>query len=74
MLSFPIPLGVLFAAHPELLAPVLRIVHRVMSGFLIKQAGLKRTEAATGAVPLIQRFRSAAHLNKHAYYPRCASD
>jgi len=45
VLSFPIPLRLLFAAHPELLVPVLQIVHRVTSGFLIKQAGLKRIQA-----------------------------
>ena len=67
VLSFPIPLRVLFAAHPELLTPVLQILHRVLSGFLIKQAGLKRTEAATGAVTLIQRFGSAANLNIHLH-------
>ncbi|MGH8534315.1 MAG: hypothetical protein ACREV1_16770 [Gammaproteobacteria bacterium] len=66
VISFPIPLRLLFAAHPELLAPVLQIVHRVISGFLIEQAGLKRTQADTGAVMLIQRFGSAANLNKHA--------
>jgi len=60
--SFPIPLRVLFAAHPHLLAPVLQIVHRVISTFLIQQAGLKRTEAQSGAVTLIQRFGSA-HLH-----------
>jgi energy-coupling factor transporter ATP-binding protein EcfA2 len=59
VLSFPIPLRVLFAAHPELLTPALRIAHRVIATFLIKQAGLKRAEAATGAVTLIQRFGSA---------------
>jgi len=67
VISFPIPLRVLFAAHPELLAPVLRIVHRVISGFLIKQAGFKHTEAMTGAVTLIQRFGSAANLNIHLH-------
>jgi hypothetical protein len=45
VLSFPIPLRLLFAAHPEFLTPVLQILHRVISIFLIKQAGLKRTEA-----------------------------
>ena len=30
VLSFPIPLRLRFATHPELLAPVLRIVHRVI--------------------------------------------
>ena len=39
--SFPIPLRVLFAAHPQLLASVLQIVHRVISTFLIQQTGLK---------------------------------
>ena len=67
VLSFPIPLRFLFAAHPELLAPVLQIVHRVISGFLITQAGLKRTQADTGAVTLIQRFGSAANLNIHLH-------
>ena len=67
VLSFPIPLRVLFASHPHLLAPVLQIVHRVIATFLIQQAGLKRTEAATGAVTLIQRFGSAANLNIHLH-------
>jgi hypothetical protein len=67
VLSFPIPLRVLFASHPELLTPVLQIVHRVISGFLIKQAGLKQNQAKTGAVTLIQRFGSAAHLNIHLH-------
>jgi hypothetical protein len=65
VVSFPIPLRVLFAAHPELLSPVLRIVHRVITGFLLKQqAGLKRSAADTGRVTLIQRFGSAANLMK----------
>jgi len=63
VLSFPIPLRILFAAHPELLTSVLRIIHRVIAGFLLKQAGLKRATASTGAVTLIQRFGSAANLN-----------
>ena len=67
VLSFPIPLRILFAAHPELLAPVLRIIHRVIARFLLKQAGLKRCAADTGAVTLIQRFGSAANLNIHLH-------
>ncbi|MGH8469105.1 MAG: transposase zinc-binding domain-containing protein [Gammaproteobacteria bacterium] len=82
VLSFPIPLRLLLAAHPELLAPVLqrarhrdgaclarrgRILHRVIATFLIKQAGLKRAEAQSGAVTLIQRFGSAANLNIHLH-------
>ena len=67
VLSFPIPLRVLFAAHPHLLTAVLQIIHRVIARFLIKQAGRKRSEAHTGAVTLIQRFGSAANLNIHLH-------
>jgi hypothetical protein len=67
VLSFPIPLRILFAAHPELLTPVLRTIHRVIARFLLKQAGLKRATADTGAVTLIQRFGSAANLNIHLH-------
>jgi Putative transposase len=67
VLSFPIPLRILFAAHAQLLTPVLRIIHRVIATFLIKQAGLKRDDARTGAVTLIQRFGSAANLNIHLH-------
>ena len=55
------------AAHPELLTLVLRIIHRVIASFLLKQAGLKRASADTGAVTLIQRFGSAANLNIHLH-------
>ena len=39
VLSFPIGLRILFAARPELRTPALRIVHRVIAGFLLRQAG-----------------------------------
>ena len=68
VLSFPIGLRILFVVHPaELLTPVLRIVYRVIARFLIKQAGLKRSAADTGALTLIQRFGSAANLNIHLH-------
>jgi len=67
VLSFPIPLRILLAAHPDLLSPLLQCIHRVIATFLIKQAGLKRSEADTGAVTLIQRFGSAANLNIHLH-------
>lgn len=67
VLSLPIPLRYLLAAHPRLLTPVLQVIHRAIATFLIKQAGLKRSEAQTGATPLIQRFGSAANLNIHRY-------
>jgi hypothetical protein len=50
VLAFPIALRILFAAHPQLLTPVLRIIHRVIARLLIKQAGAKGSEAHTGAV------------------------
>jgi hypothetical protein len=55
------------AAHPHLLTPVLQVIHRAILTFLIKQAGLKRIEAQTGAITLIQRFGSAANLNIHLH-------
>ena len=67
VLSFPIPLRFLLAAHPQLLSPLLRVINRAISTFLTKQAGLKCTEAQTGAVTLIQRFGSAANLNIHLH-------
>lgn len=67
VLSLPIGLRILFAARLELLTPVLRFIHRVIAGFLLKQAGLKRATADTGAVTLIQRFGSAANLNIHLH-------
>jgi len=59
VLSLPIPLRHLLAAHPHLLTSILQVIHRAISTFLIKQAGLKRIELQTGAITLIQRFGSA---------------
>jgi len=67
VLSFPIPLRSLFAVHPELLAPILQIIHRAIATFLFTQTGQKRDQATTGAVTLIQRFGSAANLNIHLH-------
>ena len=67
VLSLPIPLRLLLAAKPQLLTPVLQVVHRVLTRFLLAQAGLKANEADSGAVTLIQRFRSAANLNIHLH-------
>lgn len=65
VLSLPIPLRYLLASHPELLSPVLDVVHRAISGWLIKKAGIKRTEAQAGGVTFVQRFGSALNLNIH---------
>ena len=67
VLSLPIPLRVLLAAQPELVTPVLQVVHRVITRHLLGQAGLKAEEADSGAVTLIQRFGSAANLNIHLH-------
>ena len=39
----------------------------VIASFLLAQTGLKRDEADSGAVTLIQRFGSAANLNIHLH-------
>ena len=65
VLSLPIPLRLLLAAQPQLVTPVLQVVHRVLSRHLLEQAGLKADQAASGAVTLLQRFGSAANLNIH---------
>jgi Transposase zinc-binding domain/Putative transposase len=67
VLSLPIPLRILFATQPQLLTPLLRLIHRLIARFLIQQAGLKGGDAHTGAVTLIQRFGSAANLNIHLH-------
>jgi Transposase zinc-binding domain len=56
VLSLPIPLRLLLAAQPQLLAPLLQAIHRVIAGFLVKRAGFKLSRADTGAVTLIQRL------------------
>jgi hypothetical protein len=67
VLSFPIPLRILFAAPPR--TAHAGAAHRPPRhrGYLLKQAGLKRATADTGAVTLVQRFGSAAHLNTHLH-------
>ena len=54
VLSLPIPLRLLLAAQPKLVTPVLQVVHRVITRYLLGQAGLKAAEADSGAVTLIQ--------------------
>ena len=53
VLSLTIPLRILFAAQPQLLAPLLQVIHRVIAGFLVKRAGSKLSRANAGAVTLI---------------------
>ena len=63
----PIQLRLLLAAQPKLVTPVLQVVHRVITRFLLDQAGLRAEQAEGGAVTLIQRFGSAANLNIHLH-------
>jgi len=65
VISFPVPLRYLFAAHPQAMGKVLGIVYRAISTHLIHKAGFSLKEGATGAVTLIQRFGSALNLNIH---------
>jgi hypothetical protein len=67
VLSLPIPLRVLLAAQPDLVAPVLQVVQRVVTRHLLDRAGLKADAGHGGAVTLIQRFGSAANLNIHLH-------
>lgn len=67
VVSFPIPLRVLLASRPELITPVLAVIQRVITSFLINQSGLPRKAVHSGAVTLIQRFGSAANLNIHLH-------
>ena len=55
MLSLPIALCLLLAAQPKLVTREPQVVHRVITRFLLGQAGLKADEADSGAVTLIQR-------------------
>ena len=67
VLSFPIPLRLLFAQRPEVLSAVLAVVARALSGDVIRRAGKRRREAETGVVTFIQRFGSALNLNIHLH-------
>jgi len=65
VLSLPFALRYLLATRPDTITQVLGIVYRAISGHLIRQTGLTRASAATGAVTLIQRFGSALNINVH---------
>ena len=66
VLSLPIPLRLLFAAQPQLLAPLLQAIHRVIAGFLVKRAGFKlsRSRHRRG------HAHSALRLGGQFEYPR----
>ena len=67
----PIPRRLSLAAQPKLVKPVLQVVHRAITRFLLAQAALKAEQADSGAVALIQpnlwMKGSAANLNIHLH-------
>ena len=68
VLSLPMALRFLLAAHPDLLGPVLAVLHRVLSTYVRKKVAVKGVETKTtktGAVSLIQRFGGSLNLNIH---------
>ena len=66
VLSFPFPLRLLFAKDPKLMGTILNLVHRSISTYLTKKAGLKKKYGATtGSVTFIQCFRGSLNLNIH---------
>ena len=67
VLSFPIPLRLLFAHRPDLVSAVLAVVTRALSSEVIRRAGYRRSEAQSGVVTFIQRFGSALNLNIHLH-------
>ena len=58
------------AIHPELLAPVSQIMHRAIATFLNKQVGIKRSEAATGAIKSLTKkslFSTSQCFHGHVF-------
>ena len=73
VMRLPNPLRLLLAAQPKRVTPALQVVHRVITRHLLGQAGCRvdeadaADEADSGAVTLMQRFRSAANPNIHLH-------
>ena len=65
VLSFRVPLRSHFAIHPELLAPVLEIIHRAIATFLIEQTGIRRDaiRARTAAIEKSDRLLWVESVN-----------
>ncbi|MFO0154375.1 MAG: transposase [Alphaproteobacteria bacterium] len=61
----PIGMRLLLAVWPGVIGPALGVVYRVLAQHLAALASLRGAIFQTGAVTIIQRFRSAANLNVH---------
>jgi ribosomal protein S27E len=65
VLSLPIPLRFLSAAHPKAMGEILRVVYHCLAEHLIERAHLTKQTARTGAITFIQRFGGSVNTNIH---------
>lgn len=70
VLTFPIPIRLLLAVKPQIVAKALEISHSVIATYYRKKANqsgatLTTKTAKTGAVTLIQRFGGSLNINLH---------
>ncbi len=65
VISFPFQIRLCLAVRPKIMARALEITHALISNYYHKKVGLKKSNAKTGAVTLIQRFGGSLNLNVH---------
>ena len=66
VVSFPIPLRLVLASHPEVLSRMLVVVTQALERDTLTRAGCRRSDGSkTGVVTFIQRLGSALNLNIH---------
>jgi len=69
VLSFPYPSRFLLASRPEIIGPVLGIVHRVIAGWLADHPGIdrcQRTVRGSDADPALRQAAQLEHPLLHA--------
>jgi len=65
VMTFPFQLRPLLAVRPKIMGTCLAITTRAINSYLLKKAGLNKTNGITGAVTLIQRFGGSCNVNVH---------
>jgi hypothetical protein len=65
VISFPFQIRLCLAVRSKIMAKALEITHVAISNYYHKKVGLKKSDAKTGAVTLIQRFGGSLNLNVH---------
>jgi len=65
VLSFPFQIRLILAVRPKIMSEVLNVATNIISAFLSKKAGLKKSKSKAAAVTLIQRFGGSINLNVH---------